>query len=126
MADITIVTPDDCATAFGGAMKLLRDGLGVESFGIQVIDMPANADAYPEHTHEHDGQEEVYTVLRGTVTLHAGDEQHQLGPESFVRIGPGERRKFVTGEEPVRLLAIGAVPGKAYEVSDFTRAPQNA
>jgi hypothetical protein len=35
-------------------------------------------------------------------------------------VAPTERRKFVTGEEGVRLLAIGGVPGKAYEPPDFS------
>jgi uncharacterized cupin superfamily protein len=127
MADITIKSADELATAFGGAMKLVRDGLGVESFGVQLIDMPANMDAYPEHDHSEDGQEELYAILQGTVTLRAGDEEHELTQNTFVRIGPGEKRKFVTGDQPARMLAIGGVPGKAYEISDFTRAqPQTA
>jgi uncharacterized cupin superfamily protein len=127
MPDITIVNTDDCATAFGGAMKLVRDGLGVESFGMQVIDMPPNADAYPEHDHSKEGQEEVYGVLRGACTLIVGGKEHELGPDMFARVGPNETRKIVTKDQPVRILALGAVPGQAYQVSDFTRAqPQNA
>ena len=38
-------------------------GLGVTAFGLSVMELPPNADRYPEHTHGHDGQEEVYTVL---------------------------------------------------------------
>jgi uncharacterized cupin superfamily protein len=127
MADIKIVNTDECATAFGGGMKLVRDSLGVESFGLQVIDLPPNVDAYPEHDHAEDGQEEVYTVLSGACTLVAGGEEHQLRPDMFARVGPGEKRKIVTGDQPVRVLALGAIPGQAYEISDFTRAqPQNA
>jgi uncharacterized cupin superfamily protein len=122
MADITIVNTDECASAFGGAMKLVRDGLGVESFGIQVIDMPPNADAYPEHDHSEDGQEEVYTVVRGACSLIVGGEEHRLEPDMFARVGPNEKRKIVTGDQPVRLIALGAMPGQAYEVSEFTRA----
>ncbi len=127
MADIKIVNTDDCASVFNGAMRLVRDGLGVESFGLQVIDLPPNADAYPEHDHTADGQEEVYTVLRGACTLVVGGEEHPLAPDMFARVGPNEKRKIVTGDQPARLLALGAVPGQAYEISEFTRAqPQNA
>jgi len=101
-------------------MKLVRHGLGVESFGIQVIDMPPNADRYPEHDHSHDNQEEVYTVLDGAATLRAGGQDHELRPGVFARVGAGEKRKLVTGAEGARLLALGGTPGKAYEIAQFT------
>ena len=125
MADVTVKTIDEFDGAFGGAMKLVRHGLGVTSFGMQVIDMPANADQYPEHDHAQDGQEEVYIVVDGAVTLQAGGEEHELRPDTFARVGPGEKRKLVTGAEGARVIALGAVPGKAYEISEFT-VPQEA
>jgi quercetin dioxygenase-like cupin family protein len=121
MADVTVRQLEDFDSAFGGAMKLVRHGLGVESFGIQVFDMPANADQYPEHDHSHDGQEEVYTVLEGVATLRAGGEEHELRPGTFARVGPGEKRKFVTSAEGARVLALGAIAGKAYQVQAFTQ-----
>jgi quercetin dioxygenase-like cupin family protein len=121
MADVTVRRLEDFDSAFGGAMKLVRHGLGVESFGIQVFDLPPNADQYPEHDHSHDGQEEVYTVLEGAATLRAGGEEHELAPGTFVRVGPGEKRKFVTGDEGARVLALGATSGKVYEVQAFTQ-----
>ena len=102
MADVTVKRIDEFDTAFGGAMKLVRHGLGVESFGIQVIDMPPNADRYPEHDHAEDGQEEVYGVLQGAATLQAG------------------------GEEPARLLALGGVPGNVYEIPPQTNPAQSS
>ena len=80
MADVTVKRHEDFDTAFGGAMRLVRHGLGVESFGIQVFDMPPNADRYPEHDHSHDGQEEVYTVLEGVGTLTAGGDRVRAAP----------------------------------------------
>lgn len=124
MADITVKTLDEFDAAFGGAMKLVRHGLGVQSFGLQVIDFPPNADQYPEHDHSHDSQEEVYIVVDGAVTLQAGGEEHELRPGSFARVGPSEKRKLVTGAEGARVIALGGVPGKAYEVQPFTQ-PQD-
>jgi quercetin dioxygenase-like cupin family protein len=120
MADVTIKRLDDFHSAFGGSMKLVRHGLGVESFGMQVIDMPPNADRYPEHDHAEDGQEEVYTVLEGAVFLQANGAEHELLPGVFARVGPGQRRKLVTRGEAARVLALGGVPGKAYEASSFS------
>jgi quercetin dioxygenase-like cupin family protein len=125
MADVTVKTFDEFEGAFGGAMKLARHGLGVQSFGLQVTDFPPNADQYPEHDHSHDAQEEVYIVVEGAATLQAGGEEHQLTPGTFARVGPGEKRKIVTGAEGARVIAIGGTPGKAYEIPSFT-VPQES
>jgi|SRR5688572_10844944 quercetin dioxygenase-like cupin family protein len=125
MADVTVKTLEEFDGAFGGAMKLARHGLGVQSFGLQVMDFPPNADQYPEHDHSHDSQEEVYIVVEGAATLQAGGETHELRPGTYARVGPSEKRKLVTGDQGARLIAIGGVPGKAYEVQPFT-VPQEA
>jgi quercetin dioxygenase-like cupin family protein len=125
MADVTVKKLDEFDTAFGGAMKLVRHGLGVQSFGLQVLDFPPNADQYPEHDHTHDSQEEVYIVVDGAATLQAGGDEHELRPGSFARVGPGEKRKLVTGAEGARVIALGGCPGKPYEVQPFTE-PQPA
>ncbi len=125
MADVTVKKLDEFDGAFGGAMKLVRHGLGVQSFGLQVEDFPPNADQYPEHDHAHDSQEEVFIVVEGAATLQVGGEEHDLRPWTFARVGPAEKRKIVTGPEGARVIAIGGVPGKAYEVPEFT-VPQEA
>jgi uncharacterized cupin superfamily protein len=125
MANVTVKKVDEFDASYGGAFKLVRHGLGVESFGIQILDMPPNADQYPEHDHSEDGQEEVYTVLEGSATLQADGEEYELEPGVFVRVPAGQKRKIVTADTPVRLLAIGAVPGKVYEAPEFSK-PQAA
>ena len=42
---------DDMEAIYGGAFKRVRAELGVESFGIQIIDMPPNFEGYPDHDH---------------------------------------------------------------------------
>jgi quercetin dioxygenase-like cupin family protein len=126
MADVTVKGLDEFEAVFGGGMRRVRAGLGVTSFGIQVIELPPSFEHYPEHDHTHDEQEEVYTVLEGRVTLHAGGEEYELEPGTFARVGPGEKRKLVSGEEGVRILALGAVPGSVYSAPEFSEegAPQ--
>ena len=126
MADVTVKGLDDFEAVFGGGMRRVRAGLGVTSFGLQVIELPPNFEHYPEHDHTHDEQEEVYTVLEGSATLRIGDDEYRLEPGVFARVAPGEKRKFVTGDQPVRILAVGAVPGKTYEPPEFSEegAPQ--
>ena len=120
MADVTVKRLDEFESVFGGGMRRVRAGLGVTSFGMQVYELPPSFEHYPEHDHTHDEQEEVYTVLRGSVTLHAGGEDYELEPGTFARVGPGERRKLITGERGARILAVGATPGSPYEPPEFS------
>ena len=62
MADYAVKRIDDMDAIYGGAFKRARAELGIRSFGLQVLDLPPNADSYPEHDHAEDGQEEVYVV----------------------------------------------------------------
>ncbi|MEK6278659.1 MAG: cupin domain-containing protein [Actinomycetota bacterium] len=100
---------------YAGSFKRARAELGVEAFGIQVIDMPPNADQYPEHDHGNDGQEEVYVTLHGTGEIEIEGERHRLDRDTMIRVGPGVKRKVWTGDDALRLLIVGGVPGKAYE-----------
>jgi uncharacterized cupin superfamily protein len=120
MADVTVKRTDDFETTFGGGMLKARSGLGVTSFGMQILRFPPNLDQYPEHDHSHDGQEEVYSVLDGAATLIAGGEEHALEPGVFARVGPGEKRKLTTGDQPAMILVLGGVPGEAFQITAHT------
>src|SRR5215208_915509 len=60
---------DDMEAIYLGAFKRARAELGISSFGMQVMDIPAGAEQYPEHDHSEDGQEEVYLALRGSAEI---------------------------------------------------------
>lgn len=120
--DYTVKRLDDMERAFGGAFVRVRAELGVESFGIQVVDLPPNSgDISPEHDHLHNGQEEVYLLLDGSAEVALPDRSVPLDRETFVRIGPGIRRRVRTGPDGARLLMIGAVPGGVYEPQENSR-----
>lgn len=106
---------------FGGAFKLARAELGVEAFGFQVMDLPPNLEQFPEHDHANDGQEEVYVVMRGSGEIEIDGERHPIDPETITRVDPGVMRKIFTGEEPMRVLAIGGTAGKAYEAPESSQ-----
>jgi uncharacterized cupin superfamily protein len=120
MPDVTVKRVEDFEAIFGGGFRRVRAGLGVSSFGLAVIDLPPNFTHFPEHDQTHDDQEEVYTPLFGHVTLRVGGEDHELEPGMFARVGAAEKRKLITGDEPARILAMGATPGKVYEPPEFT------
>lgn len=104
----------------GGVFKRARGELGVSGFGMAVIEMPPNVDQYPEHSHAEDGQEEVYIAMSGSGEIEIEGERVSIDPDTMVRVGPGTTRKVITGDDPMRLLIVGGVPGKAYEAPEFS------
>jgi mannose-6-phosphate isomerase-like protein (cupin superfamily) len=117
MADVTVKHIDELDSYDGkGNFLFARKGLDVTSFGMNVERWPAGYADYPDHDHSKDGQEEVYFVFEGSATLHAGDESFELGPGTFARVGPGQKRKLVPGNSGVTLLALGGRPG-AFEAN---------
>ncbi len=121
MAEFAVKRIDDMEAIYGGAFKRARAELGIESFGIQVVDMPANAERYPEHDHSEDGQEEVYIALSGGCEIEIDGERFPLDPETMVRVSSGTKRKLWPGDEGLRVLIIGGTPGRAYEPPDVTK-----
>jgi mannose-6-phosphate isomerase-like protein (cupin superfamily) len=121
MADYVIKRIDEMEAVFRGAFKRARAELGVEAFGMQVIDLPPNLDQFPEHDHAESGQEEVYVVLRGRGEIEIDGERHEIDPDTLVRVGANAKRKLITGDEPMRVLALGGVPGQPYDPPDVTK-----
>jgi quercetin dioxygenase-like cupin family protein len=120
MHDITVKSIEEIG-AYAGEHAIpgirfrpAREALGVSSWGMSVLELDAHCTGYPEHHHANEGHEEVYLVLRGTVKLHAGGEVRTLGAGDFVRVGAATKRKFVTLEHGVTLLALGGTPGQPY------------
>jgi mannose-6-phosphate isomerase-like protein (cupin superfamily) len=121
MSTYSVKKVDDMESVFQGAFKRARAELGVESFGMQIIDMPANYDGYPEHDHSEDGQEEVYIALRGDGELEIEGERFPLDDDHVARVGPGVKRKLWPGDGGIRVLVIGGKAGAAYEAPDITK-----
>ena len=121
MADVTVKRLDEFEAIFGGGFRRVRAGLGVTSFGIAVMDIPPNFKMYPEHDQSHDGQEEVYTALSGRATMVVGGEEIELEPDVWIRVGPDEKRKIVSGDEPVKVLAHRRDPGRGLRAAGVHR-----
>jgi mannose-6-phosphate isomerase-like protein (cupin superfamily) len=121
MSTYAVKRIDEMEAVYGGAFKRARAELGVESFGMQIIDMPANFDGYPEHDHGEDGQEEVYLALRGGGELEIDGERFPLDPDHAARVGPGVSRKVWPGEEGIRVLVLGGKAGSLYEAPEISK-----
>lgn len=121
MGNFAVRKIDEMEAVFGGGFKRARAELGVESFGMQIIDMPAGYEGYPEHDHEHDGQEEVYVTLRGSGELDIAGERHPLDADHVARVGPGVMRKVYPGGEGIRILVLGGKVGEPYQAPDVTK-----
>ena len=121
MGDYTAKHLDSMQAGFGGGFVKVRAELGVSSFGMQVIRMPPGAgEQYPEHDHAGDGQEEVYTALKGSGWIDVDGERVELEPGVFVRIGAGTKRKVHSGDEGLEMLVMGGCPGQSYEAPEMT------
>ena len=121
MSNYAVKRIDEMEAVFRGAFKRARAELGVESFGMQIIDMPANYENYPEHDHEHDGQEEVFLALRGGGEIEIAGERFPLDPDHVARVSPGTKRKVWPGPDGIRLLVLGGIPRQVYEAPDVSK-----
>ncbi|HEX6204881.1 MAG TPA: hypothetical protein VFZ29_03635 [Solirubrobacterales bacterium] len=115
MGEYAVKKIDEMEAVYLGAFKRARAELGVESFGLAVIDLPPDFENYPEHDHAGDGQEEVYMALRGGGEIEIEGERFPLDPEHMVRVAAGTKRKVWPGPDGMRVVIIGAVPGGPYE-----------
>ena len=109
----------------------LKRELGVSNFGLNVLTLKPRQRG---RIHRHREQEEVYIVLRGTLTLVAEGEELQIGEGEAVRVARAVRRQLVNrGPSPVVLIAIGAAgehvgrDGEAFEdwAAEEGRSPQD-
>jgi mannose-6-phosphate isomerase-like protein (cupin superfamily) len=121
MADYTAKRFRDMPAKRGGAFKLARHSLGVTSFGLQVLEMPPGAgEFYPNHDHLHDGQEEVYVVIGGGGAIAVDGEQIALEPDMAARVGPEAKRQLLPGDDGLRVLVIGGIPGQVYAAPAYS------
>jgi len=118
----TIKTIDELESIHHGAVKLAGAELDVRSFGMQVLDFPAGFSDYPEHDHADDGQEEVYVVLRGQADFVIDGEEVTISQGEMLKVDAASKRKLQTGQDGVRVLAIGSTPGATYERPEAFRS----
>jgi hypothetical protein len=106
----------------GGTLRghPLRYVLGVNAFGVNAYSAHAGADVVESHQEgdESGGHEELYVVLSGHArfTIDGEDVDAPAGTCVFLP-EPSSRRYAVAVEDETTVLAVGAEPGKPFEVS---------
>lgn len=95
---------------FQAAFAFVGRALDTRKIGINLTMVPAGKTAFPRHFHYIN--DELFIVLSGTGTLHYGDDDYPLGPESVVSIEAGTGIPFQienTGTEELRYLALSTL-----------------
>jgi mannose-6-phosphate isomerase-like protein (cupin superfamily) len=110
---------EDLPTLFDGFLKLVRAGLEISAFGVNVMDLPADYSTQ-SHDESESGQQELYIALRGSGTVDIGDERLPLDAEHLVRVDAGTDRVVTSGPDGLRVIVVGGVPGGAYEPQEWS------
>jgi quercetin dioxygenase-like cupin family protein len=110
---------DDLPQLWDGFAKLVRAGLGITAFGVQIMDMPPNH-VTKSHDESDSGQQELYVAMRGAGEVVAGDQRFALDPEHVVRVDAGVDRVLTAGPDGIRVLCVGGVPGAPYSAPEWT------
>jgi mannose-6-phosphate isomerase-like protein (cupin superfamily) len=134
MPDYAIVHPDDVKDSYAGSdvpgeFRRLTPALGCEQLAATLIRIPAHSDFEQGTGHYHDEVEELYLVVRGTLTMRFGDDIEQVGPGCAVRVAPRTTRSHRNeGDEPVEMWAISRKidHSDATKIDDFWEASPNA
>ena len=107
--DIDSVVPAE----FGG-MWFFREPLGCENLGMTLLELEPGGKGKP-HDHSGDGQEEVYLVVDGELSLQLGadetlsDDEVTLSAGEAIRIDSETWRQLHNrGDERVRVAIAGA------------------
>ena len=90
MTGFTIVHMDDFERPFP-KWALARKSLGLQSFGMNVVELPPG-ESIPEHTEVESDQEEVFIILSGEATMVIDGVDHPAPAGTFARLDPEPRR----------------------------------
>lgn len=116
---------DDLPGLWDGFARLVRTGLDITAFGVQVMNLPPDYET-KSHDEAETGQQELYVGLRGAGWVVIGEERLPLDPEHVVRVDAGTHRVLASGPEGVRVLCVGGVPGGVYAPPEWTSEPDSS
>jgi mannose-6-phosphate isomerase-like protein (cupin superfamily) len=134
MSDYTVISADDVDDVYAGSnvpgeFRPLSDALDCEQVAVTLIRVPPHCDFEQGTGHYHEGQEELYIVTRGTLTMRFGDAIREVGAGSIARIAPHTRRSHRNeGDDPVEMWAVSRRIDEpdAVKLDDFWEASPDA
>jgi hypothetical protein len=94
----------------------VRHHFGITAFGMTAWTARDAGDRIiNEHDESDDGQEELYLVQRGHAAFELDGKRLDAPAGTFVYVPSGVKRTAFAEESGTTILAVGGVPGKAYE-----------
>jgi mannose-6-phosphate isomerase-like protein (cupin superfamily) len=104
---------DDLPQLWEGAVKLVRAGLEISAFGVNIMDLPPN---YTTESHDESdtGQQELYVALHGSGRVVIAGEELPLDRDHVVRVDAGVSRVLASDTDGLRVLCVGSTPGAPY------------
>ena len=97
-----------------GRWSLVRRGLGVGSFGLNIVEIERGY-SIPEHNEDERDQEEVFIVMEGDAVIVIDGEEHPAPKGTFCRVAPPLLRTVRNDNEaPVQLLIVSAPTTSGY------------
>ena len=108
MPGFTLVHLDDFERPFP-KWALARRSLGLQSFGMNVVELPPG-ETIPEHTEVESDQEEVFIVLAGEPTMVIDGVDHAAPAGTFVRLDPEPRRTVANRSDADATVLIVSAP----------------
>jgi tetratricopeptide (TPR) repeat protein len=103
------------------AFRPVRHHFGIRSFGVNVwTGRTAGDQIINEHDEdEPDSHEELYLVHSGRARFELDAESLDAPAGMFVFVRPGVKRTAFAEEPGTTIVALGGVPGQAYELSGW-------
>ncbi len=93
----------------GYGFRKVRQALGVEAFGVNVIVMPPG---YEGFFHYHEEQDELYFVHAGTARVEVEGEDRLLGPGGMIHVSSTTPRRVSNGgADDLVVLVVGGKGG---------------
>jgi quercetin dioxygenase-like cupin family protein len=94
----------------------IRHHFGIESFGINAWTAADGGDRIiNEHDETDDGNEELYLVTQGHAVFELDGERRDAPTGTLVYVRPNVKRTAFAEEPGTTILAVGGVPGEAYQ-----------
>ena len=94
----------------------VRHHFGITAFGVNAWTARDAGDRIiNEHDESDDSNEELYLVLQGRAVFELDGDRVVAPAGTFVFARPGVKRTAFAEEPETTILALGGIPGKAYE-----------